>query len=445
MKKINIALIVILAGLWLSPLPAMAQSCESASQAKDDIKDLMKDVTDYLNDFYHQELNFSKKKVETSRKEVDDRLDSFGNEITAGLPVWWRDHFLPSLKDMTKQLHVAKVEQTMRIGMMMDAQMVNETIAVLQKHQIDGKNNLALNEETCKVDGLQSLQTKAAGISGGVAAAWGQEQSLRGLNTVMDDKKFERDRGLIGTAYAASPEPDIAGAAALGNAATRREMWKEYVKYFCDPARGDQGCSEAGDQPGDNRAITDLLWGEKQSIALDNADNRRKVSASQRYMLTPRVFNPIKFPLVNSIAQKATPEATEEMFRRRAWAARLNAVNNTVGRMLGERVVSTDKTVAAELLGSAGLIAASTNGSSYREIQEAMSRGRYQDPEFLARMVADPKQLLQEQSTINGMKMQQMNDIFHRMEEMVFMEASMFASDLDRQIPRSTSAALPTQ
>lgn len=444
MSKKWMPLIVVL-GLALSPAPAFAQSCESASTADQNITQLMKDITEMLNNFYKQEVHFTDNKVATAQKEVDDRLGSLDKEVTKGISAWWRDYFLPSLKEMTKQVHIARIDQTMRIGMMMDAQMVNETLAVIQKNQALGKSNIAMSEATCQADTMMSSMSRSQGIANGLATAWGVELQTPTLNTVMDEKKFEEQRNLIGTAYAASSEPDIAGAAALGNAAARREMWKEYVKYFCDPARGDQGCKDAGSIPGGNREIVDLLWGEKQSIALDDKDTRRKVAASQRYLLSPRVFNPIKFPLVNSVTKNATPEAKEEMFRRRAWAARLSAVNNTVSRMLADRVVTSDKTLVEKLLNAAGLSTSSTEGSSYREVQEVMTRGRLQDPEFIAKMVADPKQILQEQGTINGMGLQQLYNIGKRQEEMMFMEASMFASDLDKQIPRSSAKLAPVR
>jgi hypothetical protein len=57
-------------------------------------------------------------------------------------------------------------------------------------------------------------------------------------------------------------------------------------------------------------------------------------------------------------------------------------------------------------------------------------------------MVNAPEEVVREQGAINALKMQQMNDLYKRLEEMVFMEAATFAEELDGAIPGRAEQAI---
>ncbi len=58
-------------------------------------------------------------------------------------------------------------------------------------------------------------------------------------------------------------------------------------------------------------------------------------------------------------------------------------------------------------------------------------------------MVNEPEAVVKEQGSINAIKMQQMNDIYKRWEELLFMSAAQYASSLDQGIVSDSDTAAP--
>lgn len=427
---------VALIALLVLPVAAHAQ-CELPTTSSKEMSKIMNDKRTLLQNFLTQEKNYTKNKLsDNARVEIVSRLEELQSNVTSGLSEWWNKHFHVALKDMTKELHRAKIEQTIAVGKMLDAQMTNETLAILDKYQAEARKEMQPSDGLCQMEAVATEQTKSQEISTGIVQAWSYENQVRGLNTVVPMKTADSG-GLIGTAYAAdNDEPDIMVASAAGKAAERREMWKEYRRYFCNPSAGDQGCILPGRLAGQHIDIPNLLWGNAQTIDMSNKDVRRTVEAAQRYLIMPSTMDPIPSPLIDTKKGEVRAEALEQMLRRRSHLARINTIYNTVGNPLAERV-KTSKINLQSMRTEAGIPPGdAATEASYREIQEAMNRDRFQDPEFLARMVADPKQLIREQGAINTMKMQQMNDLYKRLEELVFMETALYADDLDSRMPQ---------
>ena len=135
----------------------------------------------------------------------------------------------------------------------------------------------------------------------------------------------------------------------------------------------------------------------------------------------------------------------EAILDRRANRARMNTLYNVVGQLFGERaggsgVNTQDIRVAAGLPpGDAA------TDASYRELMQAMTMDRHRDPQWVVRMVNEPEVVVKEQGSINGVKMQQMNDIYKRWEELLFMQAASYANKLDADMPDDSDDAAPTR
>jgi hypothetical protein len=82
-------------------------------------------------------------------------------------------------------------------------------------------------------------------------------------------------------------------------------------------------------------------------------------------------------------------------------------------------------------------------GASYREVSEAMTRDRFDDPQYLVRMLGDPVQVARERNVLSALRLQTMNDIYRRQEELLFMESAEYGRDLNSQIPRAITARTP--
>jgi hypothetical protein len=103
-----------------------------------------------------------------------------------------------------------------------------------------------------------------------------------------------------------------------------------------------------------------------------------------------------------------------------------------MGRMLSERMGSPIASPKAKNLREIAGVPKddAADNPSYRELQEAMTKDRYNDPWYVVRLIEDPAQIAREQTTLDALRLQTMSDIYRRSEEMLFMEASEYSRDL---------------
>jgi hypothetical protein len=178
--------------------------------------------------------------------------------------------------------------------------------------------------------------------------------------------------------------------------------------------------------------IAGLLWGDRQTIDMDNGGNQLFVQAAQRFLISPLSADPIARD-----ATSASP-GQESWLLRRSHETRVNAIYNVIGRMVSERAgrARPNADVTSDIRSAAGIDLTNVSSDpSYREIQQALSKERFYNPEYISSLVDDPSAVVREQGAINAIRLQQLNDMYQRMEEMVFMQAAVYAADLDRQVP----------
>lgn len=404
---------------------AFAQ-CETPWNAANEFNDLASDIVDELNDFIDQEENFITELVTHRAKyEMLNRLYEFDYNIRVALTNWWwnssGDCFLCALKHMTMQLSASQADQSRMIGTLLDAQMQNEFTNAVNQAQVEAFRRYQPNENSCLVDSLAAPATgggpqKAIKMSRALARASALEAQPRASNA------------------AGSPSE-------LGAGAEHKWLWDDYVAKWCDPAVGDQGCAVAGNPvtAHQHTNIPGLLWGDKQTFDMQNADTRDIIEAAQRYFIQLKSMDPVPAQSVNAAAGQ------ESILDRRSQRARMNTIYNVVGQLFAERaggsgINTQDVRVAAGLPpGDAA------TDASYRELMQAMTMDRHRDPQWVVRMVNEPELVVKEQGSINAIKMQQMNDIYKRWEELLFMAAAGYANNLDADMPHDSDDASPTR
>lgn len=408
---------------------AYAQACESPGDASSDFSDLASDIVDELNDFIDQEENFITELVTHRAKyEMLNRLYEFDFNIRVGLTNWWwnssHNCFLCAMKHQTMQLSADQVDQSRQLGSLMDAQMQNEITNDVNQEQVEATRRYQPNEASCAVDSLATAGSAAT--AGGVTKAY---MMSRALSRAMAKEAQPRRANAVG-----SPSEK-------GSGAENNWLWNDYVNKWCDPAVGDQGCAAAGD-PVTAHKHTDLpglLWGDKQTIDMQDPKQRDIVEGATRYFVNLRTPNPVPAQVITG------PQGQETILDRRSQSARLNTIYNVIGQLVAERaggsgVNTQDVRVAAGLPpGDAA------TDASYRELMQAMTMDRHRDPQWVIRMVNEPEAVLREQGSINAIKMQQMNDLYKRWEELVWMSAANYANNLDADIPHDQDDAAPTR
>lgn len=422
-RKVLAVLALLLCLSWSGP----ARACENPASAQNNMNALFQHLIDTLNDYITQEKSLIDEKItETATYEMMLRLWEFDTNIRTGLSRLWQDKWLPAMMDMTKQLSAVQVDQSRMIGSLMDAELVNENIMLKQQRQIEAFRRYQPNEMSCQVDSLMRTDDPAnCNPSEGCGPSMAQRMATA-MTAGYAKEETERRGNYVGTP------------GEFGTASYTQNQWNEYVQYWCDPAAGNQGCTAPGTPgyQGKHVDLPGLLWGDKQTIDMSIPENRLMTKAVQRYLISPTVPDPVPAGAVN------TPQGQQALLERRSVEARYNAVFNVVSRMISERS-SGSKIDTSAVRTAAGLPAGvASDNASYREIMEALTRDRFHNPEYIVRMVNAPEEVVREQGAINALRMQQMNDLYKRLEEMVFMEAAVFAEELDDQTPGRAESAV---
>lgn len=408
---------------------AHAQLCETPADENSDFNDLASDIRQDFTDFMTQEENYITELITHRAKyEMINRLYEFDYNIRVGLTNWWWNSsgncFLCAMKHMTMQLSADQVDQTRMLGSIIDAQLQNEVTSQQKEAEVEAQRRYTPNENSCTIDSVAT--NDACPYAEGCSVPKVQKLS-RALTRAMT-KTAEID-------LAAS----VGTPAAKGTASQQAALWDDYVAKWCDPAVGDQGCPAAA--PGPTRHqhtnIPGLLWGDKQTLDMSNADTRDIVNTAQRYFIQLKADNPIQGEAIDS------PQGQETLLDRRSNRARINTIRNVVGQLIAERAPGSGINTR-DIRMAAGLpVGDAATDASYREIQQAMSMDRHRDPAWIVRMVNEPEAVVKEQGSINAIKMQQMNDIYKRWEEVMFMQAAQYASMLDQDVPVDTDNASP--
>ena len=428
--------------LW--PAPAHAQICESPTTANNDIENLASDIVNDLNDYLTQERSLIDEKLtNTATYEMSNRLWEFDTNIRMGLSALWQNRWLPAMMDMTKQLSAIQVDQQRTLASFADAESLNENMDLKQERQIEAFRRYQPNELVCQVDSLMRTDDPA---NCPVAEGCGPSKAYRQARAM--SAGYAKEDTLRRGNY------NVAGNTSVnGTAAQQKETWQEYLDFWCDGNAGDQGCPQpanvatnpngsTGSVPmlGKHIDLANLLWGDKQTIDMANADNRRIVTAVQRFLVSPAAPDPVPASAVD------TPQGQDALLHRRSMDARYNTIFNALSQMISERS-SGSKINTQNVRAAAGLpnpdITVPAEGASYREIMEALTRDRFHSPEYIARMVNTPEEVVREQGAINALKMQQMNDLYKRLEEMVFMEAATYSEELDHKRPNREMQSAP--
>lgn len=399
--------------LGVSFLPAKAfAGCEMPWTASYHLGRLDDQTDQDIEDYTTQEENFiTEILTNTATYEMSARLEEFDTNIRRALDWWW-EQLLPAMKRMTAQLSTAQIDQTRAIGSMIDAQLMDEGARLMAEKQREAHQRYAPSEAACQIDSVGPGQNKAFHISRALNRGLSMDDTLRRGNT----------KGTISDA---------------GRGQEKQHLWQEYKSSFCDNTAGDQGCTSPGATPGAHKDIPGMLWGDKQTIDASNSQNVTAIQAALRYLIYPFSSDPIMPTAVDSV------NGHYGVLYRRSEEARVNTVYNAVGQMIAERVGGSGVDTQAMRVSSGIPAGQASNNASYREIQEALTKDRFTNPQAIVRMIEDPAQMGRQQQAFNILRLQIMNDIYRRSEEMLFMAAAEYGRDLDKQMPSSAKESTP--
>ena len=406
---------------------ARAQSCETATAANNELTDLVTDELQAILDFTDTMVDFINQDTDTAQNEIIARFDEFDINVRMAIGRWWRDGYLPALRDMTKQLSTMKPDQSLSMGAMEEAKAQVVTQLNMQEKTVEQDRRMRMSDVSCP--------------AASVAPALGEtERMARAMTNALSLAGAPRRMGQVGSV------------SQHGRAQERNAQWQVYQANFCDPAdnNGASGCTVAGPMAGKDTDVNSLLWAEKQTIDMSTAgvgaQNQLLVNTALQNMLAPVAAEPILPTVV------ATATGQHELLRRRSMEARMKTAYNVMARMIGQRTGGKVQTQAAAVraagLNSTGAGADPSlvsSNPSYKEMMDAMTRDRHRQPDYLIKLVDDPAAITREQGNIKALQLQQMNEIYKRNEELLALMAAELAHDLDKETAGDALGANPVQ
>lgn len=403
MMKFAYATAAVMALALAMPATAQAQ-CENPALAGATMQALMTAQTLHINQYTQQEISYLDKDLkETATKEVMDRFDQFRNNILDALNSY-AERLIPEMRDMTKQVSTSEVDQTRQLGSFEDARLQNETMRRQKALETRVARESDQSASACVLDTVGQGQSRGYRIGRAVA---------RGLTHDIQ-RELSGARGTVG---------------AGGPAAAIVAREEEFRKKFCNAELGDQGCETSGPLAGRNNDLGGLLWSDRRTIDMNTPENVAVLEAVTRNIAGALPAEPM------TLEDMKGATGTQEMLRERARQARISTIYNVIGQMAGQRVGGTG-TNTQDIRTAAGTPRenASTD-ASYNEIQEAVARDRFSDPDYLFSMVNNPAGLVRELGAINALRMMQVSDLYKRMEELVWVEGAVLGAMLDERMP----------
>ncbi len=426
------ALFFAVALFMFAPKQAAAQ-CEIASDANQAMNQLVSQDINNMNLFIQQEANPQNQGASGTPGGFLDNIfiSMFGLDPTDhGLVQYYTSYYkavekavsdwvtalYPDLQSMTMELHVAHVDQTQMLGQLMDAQGAAAEETDIQRLDVEAHRRYQPSRLACDLDSTGPGLTRAYQIARAFNRGLAQD----------DDNILANAKGSF---------------SANGRNEDLAYIWSQYVQNFCDPTMGDQGCAAAGPLADKQRNIGALLWGPQQTIDPTNKQNILIMQSALRYIVDPLVSD----PLTKRVSE--TPAGHTQILLRHSQLAYVNDIYNVLGIMLSERLggsgidVSGMETPAG--VSTVDTTPEGTAGASYSEIMQAMTRDRFEDPYYMMRMIGDKSQVQREQLTLDALKLETMNDTFHRMEDRLFLESAEYAQDLNHALPKSAPKYTP--
>lgn len=427
------------------PKSATAQTCEISATATAAVSALENEDINDLKQFVLEESSYSWNIMSTAYENLSQAYITYGKNVLQALNTFAAEVNASSLnqstKFMTMELHVSQVDQTYRLGQLQDAEIMTEEEGRKENLIDDSQKRYMPSDMACVIDTTGPGLNKAYQIS-------------RALNrTLALDDEPRREN-----AWGSWPVMDTSGKWTLqkttsynGAAQDVNALWQTYTTKYCDNTMGDQGCTTPGADAGFHKDIGALLWGSQLTIDPTNPEKIREIQDTLRFIVDPLAPDPIPqtvIPMPGQVKAQAA-QGREAILERHAEMAYVNTIYNTLGAMLSERIGGSGVDVSV-MRQAAGIPQAATTsgtvpnvGASYREVQEAMTRDRFDDPKYIVKMLSNPEQVARERNLMSALRLQTMNDIYHRQEELLFMEASEYGRDLNGQIPRAETGNVP--
>ena len=203
-----------------------------------------------------------------------------GERFRDYLREWWQNEYLPSLKDMTAQLHASVIDQTRQIGSMQDSQGQTVTAREIQALEHDQRRNVVPHEQSCV------LGSNSPALATTLKTSFAIQKGLK--------------NDLTATAQGAPGTPGE-----FGQGAILKERFEEYCEMFHDPANNNNvnACpapTVAGAIPDGDIDIENMLL--RDTIDFDKPPERAAAQALMINLLQPKSYGRLHEDVIDTNA-----------------------------------------------------------------------------------------------------------------------------------------------
>ncbi len=357
--------------------------------------------------------------------------DIAGQQFVQHVNDWFDNEMLPAMKDMTAQLSASVVDQARQMGTAMDSHNLSKNARMLQDYELQEKKKIQPNEHSCVPATSVHAQSQTLSTSNALEAGFRYTGNQRAGNAP-------------GQAGASSPAKD------------QLQRWNDFCKYFLDTDTnaGLNSCpspSTAGTIPNGDIDVEGVLM--QDTIDLANADQFHAVETIMDNLVQPDTDEVLPDNVVDS------PSGQELILKREHIKAVRNLAYDVIGGIISRRasIPMGGNSVAAkigEIRTRAGVDPSRISGSgatgaaqepSYNEIMLALTKERFFDPEYYARMANEGGALKQEETSLNAYTTITLQDIYKLQEQINALLAARAAMKFEKQPENPQYESAPTR
>lgn len=355
------------------------------------------DVTD--NDVAAANFTIARLRAWVSREHriTRRRLSDFENGLMNFLNDWWDNRFRPSLEDMAEHWSTQLIQHAATWGTFFDASNHTDVMLTMQVKNLETHRRYRPSDIGCQVTSTQTGLVRGHFISDATRAVMDRQMNARALNDVNWGNQLD-----------------------ISQVMDTMQRWQDFDENFCNEEANNNGmltsCNDTLMRDGDILPGPALIENE----TIDDEDELKTALAVIRNMLYLRMTTPISEPALQGSQGK------NAWLERRSLTARQNAAANVIHTMLGDRmpVNQTYNDSLRDMIEQLGVPASLiSDNPSYYEMMSALTKKRFWDPEYFARLQGDPEMMAREEANLSAFILMTRRDIFNKLEQIAILLA----------------------
>jgi hypothetical protein len=359
---------------------------------------------------------------------------------------WFDNEYLPALQNMTAQLTASVIDQGRQIGSVIDSHNLSKNAMQLQSTELESRKRIQPSERAC----VPATSVPA------------QTTTLADSNALESGFRFDgvaRSGGGNGMTTGANGNPSASNVNSVNDQGQR---WNDYCTYFLDPdsngGTGNNACNGSassgktspGTIPDGDIDVEGVLF--RDTIDLSDKGSYHAVQTILQNLVDPVTLDPVQ-AIDSPIGHEAilarqhvkavralAYEVVSSIVSRRAAIPGTNVgthiqdIRTRAGvdncRISG----SSGSSCPVGAWGGSGAPTGSPPANpSYNEIMLALTKERFEDPDYYARMANDIGAIKQEQTSVNAYIAITMQDVYRLQEQVNALLAARAAMKLEHE------------